>query len=658
MAFDTVVSIGGQSLIDGVWRLLGPALAGLNNPLPIAIPGFTNAQMRVTQLLPVFPAAPSENGALILNLGVRITGEALLLVTAATEGVGIALGEQSLAFRELAGSVALSEMTASLADLEIAGAGALTGGDVLGPGTGKVRIADGVAAFADGQGSGTLVSLGDPAIPPIPFPVMVPVALDLTPGRPLGTMATIEISVSGPDDETAGGLQFRTDKVVAVADALPRSTLRAVRASLRDAVQAITTRLELPEALKPEDLEPTVRVLLANVREVVEGALAGALTGLLGQTGRLIYPRARTGASCAVARLPTRATAELSASATGNYLLQIGFERSASTDIAAFPAFAPSRTVDCRVQIGNEFLLDLLCCLVERLPAFTLPTGPTAGTSDVNGRSHLACRNFTGAMVSLGGMSIGELAENGISVCIDAGPRNLKTFSIIGAVNHRVPLTPLWGIDYVADIKVGFRIAIGFDLDEAPSLANLRAAARPVVSARVSPNPLLFVGVGAAGAAVIVMINPLLVPGIGAVGVGVAAIFAALGYIGAAVAAFVLSNMARTVLSGASLLRSPVALPPGLFEAFGSFSPARVTIDELVADGVLHTPTAPWALLPKLPGGVPAWLADQDGPDLSGIQPIGFPGQGIPALGIPGGGPPAPSAIRTTGAGKRSKSPD
>ena len=37
--YDAVISIGGQSLVDGVWHLFGPALEELSNPLPLALIG-------------------------------------------------------------------------------------------------------------------------------------------------------------------------------------------------------------------------------------------------------------------------------------------------------------------------------------------------------------------------------------------------------------------------------------------------------------------------------------------------------------------------------------------------------------------------------------------------------------------------------------------
>ena len=45
-------------------------------------------------------------------------------------------------------------------------------------------------------------------------------------------------------------------------------------------------------------------------------------------------------------------------------------------------------------------------------------------------------------------------------------------------------------------------------------------------------------------------------------------------------------------------LRSPAAIPFGIFEAFGKLVPAKITLDDLVATGTLATPVSPWGLLP------------------------------------------------------------
>jgi hypothetical protein len=123
---------------------------------------------------------------------------------------------------------------------------------------------------------------------------------------------------------------------------------------------------------------------------------------------------------------------------------------------------------------------------------------------------------------------------------------------------------------------------------------------QPTVAAMVVPNVwlallllaisvLIAAATGWLGSIVFAVVAPL-----------VAVIVILLIYLACGAASYFLSNAVKTVLAGASLVRSPAAVPPGLFEAFGRLSPARVTVDDLTASGVLHTPTSPWALLPRL----------------------------------------------------------
>ena len=49
---------------------------------------------------------------------------------------------------------------------------------------------------------------------------------------------------------------------------------------------------------------------------------------------------------------------------------------------------------------------------------------------------------------------------------------------------------------------------------------------------------------------------------------------------------------------------------PGVFEAFGKLVPVTVSVDDLSAHSVLQTPTAPWALLPRIGLGRPPKQVD------------------------------------------------
>jgi hypothetical protein len=339
-----------------------------------------------------------------------------------------------------------------------------------------------------------------------------------------------------------------------------------------------------------------------TLAQLIGTAVDDALTLLVAETGRLIYPPPGLGCSCDAAMLPTAADARLVPNATGSYVLQIGFKRPGTGDIPALPSFAPSAIIDTQVLIGNSVLLQLLSCVVRRLPAFVLPVDLESGTIDVDNQPHLLCYTFTDATAIFGPLAL----EGGLSVCIDAaieGP--LKEFSLVGLFTMKVPnIIPTLSaaIPYMATIRVKFILPIAFDLNDVAAIADLRATGTSeVVDATVAPSFALLAAIGAL-LGVIFLIGGGFFSFLWAAAMIAAcvALLIALGFVVSGAVKFLLTNAARTVLSGASLLRSPVAVPPGLFEAFGRFSPATVQVDDLASLGVLHTPTSPWALLPRL----------------------------------------------------------
>ena len=574
--FDTVISIGGQSLVDGVWRLLGPALEGLTNPLPLALPGFSNATMRITRIIPIFPGTPPPTGALNVIATIELTAEALLNVTAAGGGFNISLGPQELSLTSLTGTIGLPAQTGTLTDLNIAGTVPAPIGRVnLGPGAGALNLPASTARLTEGDLTGTLNLPGSLTLPGIPLPAVVPVAVDLTPSAPLAAGASLRLTVTGINPTTRFGLLFSVDEVEVADITLDPSLPANLTTTLQAAVNQIVRQLGIPDVItqRPIDMD-TVSGLLRPVAGLVRTALDDALTRLLAETGRLIFPPAGAGASCDVNVLPTAGDAQLIVAAADNtYVLQVGFSRVSSTDIMAFPAFAPAGIADTTLLVGNAFLLELLCCLVQRLPAFTLPVAATTGTTDVTGATHLMCCNFTGATLDLGPVALG----GGLSVCIDGASGAPKTFTLIGRFAQNTA---------VADIAVDFSLPLTFDLDDVASLAHLRVLGSPTVTVKVSPNGLLIATLAAGG---LLLVGPAV--GVVAIALVVAACWAA---------ESLLNNSARTVLREASLVRSPVSVPPGVFEAFGKLVPVTVSIDDLTADSVLQTPTAPWALLPRI----------------------------------------------------------
>src|SRR5947199_2575248 len=141
--YDTVISIGGQSLVDGVWRLLGPALEGLSNPLPLALPGFTNAAMRITRIIPVFPGMPPATGALDVLATVELTADALLNVNLAAGNFSITLGPQQLHVTNLTGTIGVPAQTGNLLNL-------------VGTQTGTISLPAHAETLTNGDLTGTL----------------------------------------------------------------------------------------------------------------------------------------------------------------------------------------------------------------------------------------------------------------------------------------------------------------------------------------------------------------------------------------------------------------------------------------------------------------------------------------------------------------------
>ena len=644
--WDSVVSIGGQSFVDGIWRVLQPALEGLSNPIPVALPGFSNARMRVTQVIPEFPSPPGPPG-LKVRLHVEVVGEVLLhVIGSAATGVDILLGAQSFSLTSLTGDLDIPVQNGTLSNIAFP-----TSAINLGTGTGAVQMPAATATLANVAGAGTLALPNQLSVPPVPVPSVVPVPVDLTPSQPMEFPATLELTVTGPNPLTRNGLLFRVSNVTMGPLVNVDPNLAAsVELALNQALAKIAAPLgmTLPAALAPG----VVATLLTDVPAQISAALDDALTRLAAETGRLLFPPPGTGASCDVRFLPTSADASLVWS-TDSYLLQVAFKRAGSTDITTLPSFTPASLIDVNVLVGNSFVLSLMCCLVERLPAFSLPSPSATSTVDVANNPHTLCCNFTGVTANFAGFAIGG---GGLSVCIDGPVDGSKTLSLVGRFNQNVPnVIPIVSaiIPNIAAVSIDFTLPLGFDLDDASSIANLRVSGAPTVAVAVTPSAsiaLLLIVVMALIALVSFAVGGGL---IGAILAGIslllgpvaAAIVILLLYFACGAANYLLDNATRTLLSGASLVRSPIAVPPGMFEAFGRFSPVTVEIDDLEASGVLHTPTSPWALLPRI--GRLRRVIDQpfDFPvDRIPDRPVGQPrpapepAPGAPVTAAPGGG--------------------
>src|SRR5437016_10888627 len=76
---DAVISIGGQSFVDGLLRILNPALQPVRDPLPVPIPGLTNGVLRIRSIQTVLPSA--QNGTIELAVEIDLSAELLLVAT-------------------------------------------------------------------------------------------------------------------------------------------------------------------------------------------------------------------------------------------------------------------------------------------------------------------------------------------------------------------------------------------------------------------------------------------------------------------------------------------------------------------------------------------------------------------------------------------------
>jgi len=175
---DAVISIGGQSFIDGIVRLLGPALQPLRTPMPVALPGLTNSTLSIRRFEPVLPG--SRPGEIELEVEFELAGEVLLLASAPLDQV---TGEINLG--AATGTVSQPARTGTLTTSQGSGTVGPTALalDAL---SGTVQLAgEPDAALNLGAIAGTLrFPPGGGAIA-LPFPAVVPVAVDLSRGGPL-----------------------------------------------------------------------------------------------------------------------------------------------------------------------------------------------------------------------------------------------------------------------------------------------------------------------------------------------------------------------------------------------------------------------------------------------------------------------------------------
>lgn len=604
---DATISIGGRSLLDGVLRILGPALEPLQAPIPIALPGVTDALLRIKSIRGVQQNIPQT--FIELDLEVDLSGEVLFIGN---------LESNVLSFN---GAITLNATpdAATIRDPKrispIVG-GAATG--TVGPAglnitslTGSVEIPQTNVPVDLKQILGTIqVPPAGVQIPGIPFPGVVPVPVHFTAGGPLKTRVRLLPGLPGqpfgnPAAIPASGLEleFGLTSVAQIPQVDLQALAATLQASLTTALTSIANQLatSLP-AVVPQPNHDALAVsnaLSGVIGTVVQSLLTSLFSGLRARVGPLTFPVPAAGSSCEVRALPTVAQARITADASGGLILQIGVDRT-TTAGAGLPAFFPSAGVDTGVTIENTFLRDLLACMLERVPHLSLPPGGPALTNP-GGNPTATWAPITVALGPLALTGTLTLAITGAP----AGPANVpvpKAITLTFALGQNIsaPLVP--GPAFVVSITVA--IPIAFDLSTLATLTSLRDLGVP------TPNPFLFeIGPGLTamliGFGVLIGLPVFIGP--------VAAVWFGLPVLGFMVASFphvvvaiirgFVLNTINQLLSGLRLLESPAALPPAIFDAFGPLVPTTMIVDDLVAGGIMQTPTSPWMLRPMLGTG-------------------------------------------------------
>jgi len=583
VAVDAVISIGSQSFLDGLLRILGPALDTIRGPVPIAIPGLTNALLNIRAIVPVLPG--SSRGQIELRLQIELSGEVLLVASVAAGTVSLGLGTGDIRLDPATGTV---DQPLRNGTLNINAVTGRVGPTLLNldPATGTLSLPAAAAAPLNiGAIVGTLTLPDGAGDLGLPLPAVVAVPIDLTQGNRIAATVQLAVTINGaavdtevPIGVTTGfGLEFGVDAASVTLPALSAAFTEGIGTALSSAIDRIVTQLiGAASILQPDrDLPAVASNLAAGIPGVLNATLTDLFTGLIARTGRLVFAPPGAGASCDVRALPTNAKTRLTIAADGSLILQAGFDRLAIAAGDSFPAFTPSTTLDANVTISNPFLRDLICCLLEKLPNLALPPGsPTIVTTTT-----ADCCRWTGITLSLGVLAL----RGNLDACIDGAAGAPKTLSLNFDLSQTVG-APVVGDAVV--VRIQFTLPIAVDLNDLTALTSLRLSAAPTV-----PTFDIRAGGGLTAWLAGLGLGSFLLPGLGV-------LIAIAPHVILGIVSGFLRNTLELILSQARLLQSPAAIPFGVLEAFGKFVPAAVTVDDLSSPGVLATPSSPWAVLP------------------------------------------------------------
>lgn len=649
---DAVISIGGQSFLDGILRILGPAMEPLNAPIPVALPGVSNGLLAIRTMRSVRPSG--QQGRLELELELDLKGEVLFVASVASPALALS---GDIALNATPGAATIREPQRDATLQNVTGNGSLANGVTLTITslTGNVRIppADIPVDLAQILGSISIPPAGA-AAPGLPLPGVVPVPLHFnTPAQPLIARVFLTPTLNGRalgadavvDGSTDFGLQFDFGTPTVQPAALPAAFPGNLQNDLTSALHTLTAQLlrvqPAIQIVQPAyDLTGVATDLAAAIPAALHSALVAAFSGLRARTGRLLYPAQRATTSCELRALPTVGKARVAAAPDGSLLLQLGFDRNNIGPNEQFPAFAPQPGLDTRVTLSNAFLCDLLVCLIEQLPNITVTPGsatradtPTTSTADWNGvRVRLGSLSLTGSLQLTIAQPAGAAA---------AAPKVVRlAFTLTHTISAPVVIDiPLF------EYSIGFVFRVDFDLDGLASVTGLRRAALNITpfSVGLSGAMIALLVTSAVAIAILPVVGPTPLPIIWG-GFAVLAFLIGTGplIVTAIIAGFV-KQAIRQLLSGLRLLKSPAAVPPGVFDAFGKLVATSLEVDDLDARGVLDTPTSPWAVMPTVfrgltltpidPRDIPGWPGGP-GRDI----PIGVPGTTIGTRTVSGGG--------------------
>src|SRR6185295_14011291 len=211
---DAVISIGGQSFLDGLIRILGPALTPLRTPMPITLPGIANGTLSIRGVQPVLPGGTP--GMIELDVEIDLKGEVLLVASVAAGVLNLNLGTGTINLQPSTGNVTEPVRTGNLTTDKGNGtvAGTIVGTttttlaltlDAL---TGKVVLPAATAPLSLDAIGGTFVLPANFSNLALPLPAVVPVAVDFTRGAPLVARISLSPIVNGA--VPGGGQAFVT----------------------------------------------------------------------------------------------------------------------------------------------------------------------------------------------------------------------------------------------------------------------------------------------------------------------------------------------------------------------------------------------------------------------------------------------------------------